>query len=100
MLVGLGGNNGSTVTASIIANRRKISWETRVGVVSANYLGSITQASTINLGPDAHTGQDVFVPLNTVVPMVNPNDLVIGGWDISKMDLSGAMRRAQGKPKK
>merc|ERR1719479_882525 len=26
--------------------------------------------------------------------MVNPNDVVLGGWDISKMNLGDAMRRA------
>lgn len=31
MLVGLGGNNGSTVAAGIIANRKKITWETKEG---------------------------------------------------------------------
>ncbi len=95
MLVGLGGNNGSTVTAGVIANRKKLHWETRTGVQQANYLGSVTQASTINLGPDSTTGLDVFVPLSSVVPMVHPNDFVIGGWDISNLDLAAAMRRAQ-----
>ena len=31
MLVGWGGNNGSTVTAGIIANQHKMSWPTREG---------------------------------------------------------------------
>jgi myo-inositol-1-phosphate synthase len=95
MLVGWGGNNGSTVTASIVANRQKLSWATRTGRVQANYLGSVTQASTINLGPDAQSGHDVYVPLSSVVPMVNPNDFVIGGWDISKVNLADALDRAQ-----
>ncbi len=95
LLVGWGGNNGSTVTAGVVANRHKLHWETRTGTQQANYLGSVTQASTINLGPDAATGLDVFVPLSAVVPMVHPNDFVIGGWDISGMDLARAMRRAQ-----
>lgn len=95
MLVGWGGNNGSTVTASILANKKKISWETRNGTQQPNYLGSVTQASTINLGPDASTGKDVFVPLSSVVPMVHPNDFVLGGWDISKVNLADAMKRSQ-----
>lgn len=95
MLVGWGGNNGSTVTASILANKKKISWETRTGKQASNYFGSITQASTVNLGQDEVTGEDVFVPLNTLVPMVDPNDIVIGGWDISKANLAQATRRAQ-----
>ena len=30
-----------------------------------------------------------------VVPLVNPVDIVIGGWDISKMNLADAMKRAE-----
>lgn len=29
------------------------------------------------------------------MPLVNPNDLVIGGWDISKMNLADSMKRAE-----
>ena len=71
MLVGWGGNNGSTVTASIVANRKKMTWQTRIGTQKANYMGSVTQSSTINMGPDAETGHDVYVPLSSVVPMVH-----------------------------
>jgi len=31
MLVGLGGNNGSTFTAGVLANKRQLSWRTRNG---------------------------------------------------------------------
>ena len=37
MLVGWGGNNGTTVTAGIIANRRGLVWDTREGPRAANY---------------------------------------------------------------
>lgn len=47
-MVGWGGNNGSTVTASILANKHKMKWLTRVGEQNANYFGSITQASTVS----------------------------------------------------
>ncbi|KJY01999.1 myo-inositol-1-phosphate synthase like protein [Zymoseptoria brevis] len=94
MLVGLGGNNGTTVTAGIIANRRKLTWETREGPRAANYYGSVVMSSTVKLGTDAETGADVNIPLQGMLPMVHPNDLVIGGWDISGMDLAAAMDRA------
>ena len=95
LLVGLGGNNGSTVVASVLANRAGLSWQTRTGVQRANYLGSLTQASTVRLGRDAATGQEVVVPFASLLPMVHPNDLVVGGWDISRLDLARAMDRAQ-----
>lgn len=95
MMVGWGGNNGSTVTAAIIANREKIAWETRTGKQQPNWFGSVTQASTVNVGSDPATGADVYVPLNSLVPMVDPNTFVVGGWDINSFNIADAMRRAQ-----
>ncbi|GAA6061194.1 hypothetical protein JCM10212_001515 [Sporobolomyces blumeae] len=93
MLVGLGGNNGTTLVATILANKHNISWGTRDGVQTPNYLGSLVRASTVRLGQD-DDGEDVHVPMSDVLPMVHPNDLVVGGWDISSMPLDKAMRRA------
>jgi myo-inositol-1-phosphate synthase len=50
MLVGLGGNNGSTFVAGILANQRKLSWETKNGRMSANFYGSFTQSATCHVG--------------------------------------------------
>lgn len=94
MLVGLGGNNGTTFSAAIEANRQNISFETKTGTVEPNYYGSVTQAATIKLGVDKD-GKDVYAPFNEVVPFLHPNDFVIGGWDISSMNLAQAMKRAQ-----
>jgi len=95
LLVGWGGNNGSTVTAGIIANREKLSWEDKDGVHHADYFGSLTQASTLMVGQDQETGADVNVPFGKILPMVDPNDIVVGGWDISNLDLVGSMKRAR-----
>ncbi|KAE8441586.1 Inositol-3-phosphate synthase [Mollisiaceae sp. DMI_Dod_QoI] len=94
MLVGWGGNNGTTVTAGIIANRRGLAWETREGPRAANYYGSVVMGSTIKLGTNAKTAKDVNIPFHDILPMVHPNDLVISGWDISGMNLAAAMDRA------
>ena len=95
MLVGWGGNNGTTVTAGILANRRGLEWETREGKRAANYYGSVIMGSTIKLGTDTSSGEEINVPFHDVLPMAHPNDLVIGGWDISGMNLADAMDRAQ-----
>ncbi|PON22559.1 myo-inositol-1-phosphate synthase [Trichoderma gamsii] len=95
MLVGWGGNNGTTVTAGIIANRRKLVWDTKEGVQEANYYGSVVMSSTVKLGADAKTNQEVNIPFHNLLPMVHPNDLVIGGWDISSLNLAQAMDRAK-----
>lgn len=93
MLVGLGGNNGTTVSAAILANKHRLSFETKEGVVEANYFGSITQCSTVFIGQS--NSEDHFLPMKELVPMVNPNDLHIDGWDISSMNLAEAMKRAK-----
>ncbi|KAK4050764.1 Myo-inositol-1-phosphate synthase [Microbotryomycetes sp. JL221] len=94
MLVGWGGNNGTTLSATILANKHNISWNTRDGTQTPNYIGSLVRGSTLRLGNDEQ-GKDVFVPFSDIVPMVHPNDLVVGGWDISSLPLDKAMRRAK-----
>jgi myo-inositol-1-phosphate synthase len=49
----------------------------------------------VRLGSDAQTGKDVHIPLSDMLPIVHPNDLVLGGWDISGIPLDQAMRRAK-----
>lgn len=94
MLVGWGGNNGSTITAAFEANRNNLEWRTKDGIQKANWFGSITQASTVLLGSDSN-GEDVYVPMNRLVPMVNPDDIVVDGWDISIDNIGDAMRKAK-----
>ncbi|XP_075164862.1 inositol-3-phosphate synthase [Haematobia irritans] len=94
MLVGWGGNNGSTLTAALEANRRQLQWRKRTGVQKANWFGSITQASTILIGSDEE-GKDVYAPMKDLVPMVNPDDIIVDGWDISSMNIGDSMKRAQ-----
>lgn len=93
MLVGWGGNNGTTVTAGIIANRKGLTWQTREGTQEANYYGSVIMGSTVKLGNDA-SGKEINIPFHEMLPMVHPNDLVLGGWDISSMNMADAMDRA------
>ncbi|KAL1520265.1 hypothetical protein AB1Y20_023734 [Prymnesium parvum] len=95
MLVGWGGNNGSTTTAGILANKMGMTWMTKNGEKKANYFGSLTQASTCRLGGHGPNCVDTYVPFSSLLPMVHPNDLVVGGWDISSMNLADAMARAK-----
>ncbi len=87
MFVGLGGNNGSTLTAALLAHRKHISWESRRGTHEPNFFGSFTQCASAHAGykVNAKTGalDDVHMPVKDILPMVEPVDLVIGGWDIS-----------------
>ena len=95
MLVGWGGNNGTTITATIHANRDNITWHTKDGLQTPNYIGSMIRASTLRIGTDESTGKDVNIPFSEMLPMLHPNDLVLGGWDISGSRLDEAMQRAK-----
>jgi len=94
MLVGLGGNNGSTVAGGIIANRAKMTWNTKEGEHKSNFYGSVTQASTLRVGATAE-GEDVYIPFSDMLPTVAPTDLVVGGWDINGANLADAMARSK-----
>ncbi|XP_029039919.1 inositol-3-phosphate synthase 1-B isoform X2 [Osmia bicornis bicornis] len=93
MLVGWGGNNGTTITAALLANKLNLTWETKNGIQKANWYGSLIQASTVRLGK--RNKEDVFVPMSWMLPMVNPDDIELDGWDISGMNLADAMQRAK-----
>ncbi len=93
MLVGWGGNNGATLTGGILANKHGLTWMTRQGLQTPNYWGSLTQAATCRVGN--YNGEEVHTPFKALLPMAEPNDLVLGGWDISNLNLADAMERAQ-----
>ncbi|KAH0828938.1 hypothetical protein J3R83DRAFT_2362 [Lanmaoa asiatica] len=95
MMIGMGGNNGSTLCATILANKHQISWHTKDGIQQPNYIGSVLRASTVPIGSEPGTAKDIHVPLCDVLPMVHPNDLVLGGWDISSVPMDKAMERAR-----
>lgn len=43
----------------------------------------------MRLGNDRF-GNSVFVPFSSLLPMVHPNDLVVGGWDISSLSIGAS----------
>lgn len=54
---------------------------------------SPVQAATLRVGN--YEGEEVFTPFKSLLPMVDPNDFVIGGWDISGLNMAEAMERAK-----
>ena len=93
MLIGWGGNNGSTLTASLLANKHKLNWKTKRGTQTANFFGSLMLSSTTKIGLD-QDGEEVYMPLKNMLPMLDPKEIVLGGWDISGANLAEAMDRA------
>lgn len=66
---------------------------TKEGIQKPNYYGSLTQASSCRVGN--YEGEEVYTPFKSLIPMLDPNDLVIGGWDISGLNMADAMERAK-----
>jgi myo-inositol-1-phosphate synthase len=98
MIVGIGGNNGTTFVGGIIANREKIEWGTRRGPQPANYNGSITQSTTVRMGTRVDKngyGKDFYMKMGDIVPTLDPNSIALAGWDISSMNLADALTRAE-----
>jgi myo-inositol-1-phosphate synthase len=99
MIVGLGGNNGTTFTAGILANKYQTSWETKKGMRNPDFYGSFTQMATAHCGyrhnVKTNNLEDVHVPIKEILPMTNPIDFEISGWDISGLNLYESCKRAQ-----
>jgi myo-inositol-1-phosphate synthase len=97
MLVGLGGNNGSTLLTGLLAHKLKTSWETKTGIQHPTYHGSFTQCATTKVGMKRLPGDgiaDVFKPVKELLPMVNPTDIEVTGWDISNKNMFEACKRS------
>ena len=86
LIVGLGGNNGVTLLAGQIANRRALSWETSTsGRISANWFGCLTQ-----IPPRGVYGRGVGFQ-GRYPGLASANDAKIGGWDIRSTKLGQAL---------
>lgn len=93
LMVGFGGNNGSTILGGLLANKNQVTWNTKKGEQRASMYGSMTQCSTMKVAEDE--AQEIYLPIREVIPLLNPTDLVIGGWDINSLDMGEAMKRAE-----
>jgi myo-inositol-1-phosphate synthase len=59
---------------------------TKDGLRKPNYWGSLTQSATLRVGN--YEGEEVFTPFKSLLPMADPNQFVLGGWDISGMNMA------------
>lgn len=66
MMVGLGGNNGTTFTGMCLANKHNISWNSKRGEHHADFLGSVAMIGTFPVGLNG-AGEEVFVPVRQMV---------------------------------
>ncbi|CAG7831022.1 unnamed protein product, partial [Allacma fusca] len=56
-------------------------------------MGSIAQSGTFPIGRDA-SGKEIFVPVKDLIPLVDPLQVELDGWDISSMNLGDGLERA------
>lgn len=95
MLVGLGGSNGSTFVASILANKRKLTWREKTGLKTANMLGSLVANACTAVGAVGLSADDtIYIPFRSLAPFPDPTELYISGWDISSKNLYEAQLEA------
>lgn len=79
LLVGMGGNNGSTFIACIEALKQNLTWKTKQGIQKVDLLGSLYGYGTI----------DGF-PIKDLIPLYNPANFIVSGWDICGDDIQTA----------
>ncbi|GKY92819.1 myo-inositol-1-phosphate synthase [Mayamaea pseudoterrestris] len=89
LVIGLGGANGTTMLAGILANRRNLEWRGPYGEHrSANYYGCLTQLNQRGI----HGGVGYK---DRVKGLANANMAAIGGWDIRPAKPGDALLEAQ-----
>ncbi len=91
LFVGWGGNNGSTLTSGILANNKKLTFRTKTGMRKSNYFGSLTQSVTTKVGikynKNTNKISDVYRVIKDIVPLARTEEIVVGGWDISRLNM-------------
>lgn len=85
LLVGLGGNNGSTFYTSLLAHKNNVCWKDHTGkICSPDWLGSTIMCGSRDCG---RTFFESYA-------FTNPMDIDVHGWDISSKNMSEATLRA------
>lgn len=89
LVVGLGGANGTTMLAGILANKLNIEWHGPKGEhMTPNYYGCITQLDSRGV----HGGVGYR---NVIRGLADANKCAVGGWDIRSDKLGDALLKAQ-----
>jgi myo-inositol-1-phosphate synthase len=94
MLVGLGGNNGSTFLTGILAYKKKLSWNTKNGKKKVEFIASLSQFGSIHIGYDTNNKPHSRL-FKDVGDMYDPSELIIGGWDICGDNMYKSVKKAE-----
>lgn len=82
------GNNGSAFTAGALAHKKKLAWRNKRGIQTVEFLGSLYEYGSVPLGDQTKLFRELL-EIHAI------DDLVIGGWDISSLNLYEACVRNQ-----
>lgn len=91
MLVGMGGNNGSTFVASLLAYQSELEWKNRNGTHQIDFLGSLYQYGNVNIG--CKDGKPYTKLMRELVSLYKPENLIISGWDINGDNMYRACKK-------
>lgn len=94
MLVGWGGNNGCTLTASLLAYKRGVTFGTKNrSNVGVDFFGSLSQYGSVHIGYDDNVNPKSKL-FKEIADFYDPRDLVIGGWDICSDNMYDASTKS------
>jgi myo-inositol-1-phosphate synthase len=86
MIVGLGGNNGTTFTIAVLAHQLRKTWNNKNGTHNPLFFGSLSQYGSVHIGYDDNN-KPCSKLYKEMLEMNNIDDLIISGWDIVKDNL-------------
>ncbi|KJP85575.1 hypothetical protein AK88_04796 [Plasmodium fragile] len=93
LLIGIGGNNATTLLGGICANAKKLMYTNKYDVKKANYLGSVFLSSNVRLGYDAKNLEHSYCPIHKLIEVYNPENITFGGWDLNNLNLKDCLVR-------
>ena len=85
MLVGIGGNNGSTLVSTLITRKNNIEWNNKNGNNKLKLYGSIYEYGSINIGFKDNKPYSKLI--KDLVDIRDPDDIIVSGWDICSDNL-------------
>ncbi|SBT36443.1 myo-inositol 1-phosphate synthase [Plasmodium ovale wallikeri] len=93
LIVGIGGNNATTMLGGICANSYNHSYINKYDIKKPNYLGSIFLSSNMRLGYDKEKREHTYCPIHKLTEIFNPENIIYGGWDINNLNIKDCLVR-------
>ena len=82
MLVGMGGNNGSTLIAGLLAHSKKLTWNNKSGLQKVNFYGSISQFGSVHIGYDNNNKSYSKYDIKQLMKKTNKPCVFVDTWSM------------------